>query len=333
MKLRIFTASDRRFFPLFNGLLNSIEAARTQHLGLLYRRTPHCPIDNIEVVLFDVGLLPHMVREAEERGVFVVPTRDIDPRLFYGDSYHDSLTPASLSLLVRPILPRFRGDADVLVYVDADIWFTDCVALEDFVWAASKHTLAVVPETGRICAYGKFAREVIDVQWFDTEKYFGPGSADGLANLPLLNAGFVAAEPDNPFWEYWHRAMREALERNDGMCEFGIDQCALNYVVYTKSLRFTPLPFSHNYCVSQAYPVVRGGRLCFPTIPFEPIHALHMTGNTKFQRVPVKVVDDSGTAGNQVQAYLDYRSVQELTQDLKAIECSPMGKQKIEVVR
>ena len=328
MKLRIFTAADRRFFPLFKGLLDSIDAARAQHLGNLYSGDSHFRVHDVDVVLFDLGLLPHMIQEAMDRKVLVVPTSRIDPHSFYGDAYRDSLTPATLALLIRPELPRWRGDADVLMYVDADAWFADHEAIEDFAWAASQHTLAIVPETGRIAAYGWFSREVIDVQWYDTEKYFGPGSADALANLPLLNAGVIAAEPDNPVWDAWHRAVGEALVCNDGLCEFGIDQCALNYVVYAKSLRFNPMPFSHNYCASQAIPVLRGGRLCFPTVPYEPIHVLHMTGNSKFQRVWVSIIDEPGDIADHAEIYLDYGAVQELSQDLRAVKNSPMSKQE-----
>ena len=300
-KLTIFTASDDDYFPFLEGLIQSIEDRKKEGIKR---------ITSLRVVVFDTGLLPKQVEKI--RGFAeVIDIKNLDLGEFYGDilkagAQHRSLI---LALAIRPFLPAWAGDSDILMWMDSDAWLQDSTGVEQMVWAANLNTVAVVPETGRLVIYAAYRQEV---KIADLYTYFDIEVSSPIINLPICNAGVFAARVDSPLWRMWGDDMKQALSRSDGIFRFGLDQVAFNHAIYKNNLMFSPLPFDCDYCTSLTNLVVIDGKICSSAVPFEPAHTIHMTGNNKWIEQLVIVLDKDGNELDRIMTKIDYISMRKL---------------------
>ena len=300
-KLTIFTASDDGYFPFLEGLIQSIEDRKKEGIKR---------ITSLRVVVFDTGLLPKQVKKISKFAE-VVDIKNLDLCEFYGGVLKSGVQHRSLilSLAIRPFLPKWAGDSDILMWMDSDAWLQDSTGVEQMVWAANLNTVAVVPETGRLVIYAAYRQEV---KIADLYTYFDIEVSSPIINLPILNAGVFAARADSPLWREWEKDIKEALVRSGGIFRFGLDQVAFNYAIYGHNLNFSPLPFECDYCTSLTNLVVIDGKICSSAVPFEPAHTIHMTGNNKWIDQLVIVLDKDGNELDRIMTKIDYISMRKL---------------------
>ena len=300
-RLTIFTASDDGYFPFLEGLIQSIEDRKREGIKR---------VSSLRVVVFDTGLLPEQVKKVSELAE-VIDIKNLDLGEFYGDFLKDSGAHRSLllSLAIRPFLPKWAGNSDILMWMDSDAWLQDSVGVEQMVWATNLNTVAVVPETGRLIVYASYRQEVRIADLFT---YFDIDVTSPMINLPIFNAGVFAARVNSPLWRAWGEDMMEALARTGGVFRFGLDQVAFNHAIYKDNLKFSPLHFECDYCTSLANLVVIDGKICSSAVPFEPAHTIHMTGNNKWIEQLIIVLDSEGNEIDRIMTKIDYLSMRKL---------------------
>ena len=117
-KLTIFTASDDGYFPFLEGMLESIKDRQKEGIK---------KVSSLRVVVFDTGLLPKQVKKISKFAE-VIDIKNLDLCDFFGDVFKgsgssrgmDSKSAIILSLAIRPFLPKWAGDSDILMWMDAD---------------------------------------------------------------------------------------------------------------------------------------------------------------------------------------------------------------------
>ena len=306
-KLTIFTACDDGYFIFLEGMLESIKDRKKEGIKR---------VTSLRVVVFDTGLLPKQVKKISKFSE-VIDIKNMDLREFYGDALKlagvengGASRSILLSLAIRPFLPKWAGDSDILMWMDSDAWLQDSDGVEQMVWAANLNTVAVVPETGRLVIYAAYRGDRVRIA--DLFTYFDIDITSPIINLPMLNAGVYAARVDSPLWRVWENNIKEALIRTDGIFRFGLDQVSFNYAIYKDNLKFTPLPFECDYCASLTTLVVIEGKICSSAVPFEQVHTVHMTSSNKWIDQLVIVLDREGNEIDRIMTKIDYLTMRKL---------------------
>lgn len=131
MKVLIVTAANDRFFPLLQGLVQSL---------LQWNPAPYAAI-----ACFDLGLSEENRAWLEQYVEhFVVPGWDLDVA-----EAQRAAHPHWRALTARPFLPNYFPGYDVYQWIDADAWVQERFALDWFSSLAIKGKLAIVPEVDR----------------------------------------------------------------------------------------------------------------------------------------------------------------------------------------
>jgi len=237
----------------------------------------------LRLAVLDFGLEAGQRAWLAARNVAVVPVGwDIalgasrDPELAkMGDGYK--------AMTARPFLARHFPDAEILAWIDADAWVQNAQGVLGTIEAARRYGFALVPELHRAYAHnysGGAAR-----QPFHREAAlgsFGPGIADTLAGVPVLNSGLFAGRSTSPVWAKWREFATLGMARHANKYT---EQIALNLACYAvlgdsagDAVQF--LPPEYNYCCGLALPALdRKTRLVLdPKYPHEPVHVVHLVG-------------------------------------------------------
>ena len=300
MKVVIFTACNDKFFHLLQGLIESLVDRWKEGFSR---------ITSLRVMVFDIGLT-EVQREFITRHADLIDIKDVKlEEIFSNYKGLDSRIDTSFAsaLLVRPFLPRWANDDEMIMWIDADIWVQTPTGLDYFVWGAQSNMVSVVPECGRIVSF------MVPNQINDLACYFQDIVTDEInLNAPVLNAGLFAARKDSKLWEVWGHYLAHALNSVKGIVHFGIDQASFNFALYTGAISCTPLPFECNYCTWMMDLVNIRGKFVMPTVPFEMIHNLHLVGVEKWKERTIKMLDDEGRRLGTVTSRVDYKSIKGL---------------------
>ena len=293
MKISVFTAADDGFFPLLEGMITSL----SNQVGLL------------DINLFDDGIsqenlekLPNHVRVIKRSSCEVfLDTYDVQ----------EVCTPAAFSSLIRTRLDGFGEalGADVVVWIDADIWFQTPKGFHDLVWATNFGDLAAIPEIDRLASY--VYSQAGDSVARDLLHYFGQDAAARFSRSPIMNNGFFAAKISSPVWKLWQEELTKALQVTHGKFYFGIEQSALTYAVLQHDLPFSPLPYTHNYN-ARLFTSLIEGNLCVNSVPFEMIHVVHLIRESKNEEKTVIHRNNKGEVLGVLNTKVDYYSIQKL---------------------
>lgn len=259
----IVTGADAAYFELLRDCIVSL------------RRLPDG--SRLAIAVFDCGLLSSQRCWLAEQGAEIaMPSWDYPAALVAGLPQH------AKALTARPFLPRYFHDAETLIWIDADCWVQDGMALDLLQAAAADGSLAVVPEIDRAFRHYRHARdEFSGVIGSGYRAAYGEDVAGELTRWPMLNAGVFAMRHDSPGWRLWAEALEDGLRRSAAL----IDQLALNVAVYQRGLRHHPLPALCNWPAHHATPAWDTARRAFvePWLPHAKIGILHLTVWTKHE--------------------------------------------------
>ena len=303
MKVTAFTACNERFFPLLEGM---IESLFTQIQGGLKR------ISSFSLTVFVEGLTSKQIMKLEDHyNVKVINTINFDLTKYYS-AYQGSLTEFPVSYAIRPLLPQYLDrDADAIIWIDADVWFQDHRAIEDAIWALHYVDVCAVPVEGRLSSY----RTPSNVEIVKTTLYrfFEEEACKQFGEFPVLNMGFWGMKTSNPLWSMWQKNMNTALQNTGGNLRFGIEESAFNYTIYKNEIPFIPLPYIYNCSVKEVKDklAIIDGELCISMVPFEKISTIHLSNNVKWKPQDVLILDQEGHYLNTLNTYLDYKNIKE----------------------
>ena len=256
MRIAIATAANDIYYTSLQHLLRSL--AGIERLG------------DFRVHVLDVGLSAEQRAELEHAGhVLMNPGWDVDVSQWKGvPEWFKAMT-------ARPFLPNYVEHADVILWIDADIWVQDQSMLCDFVRAAEGGEFAVCLELER-CYDNMFMRNDSRQVYFDNlSKYYGEEAANRLSYFPMMNCGAFAMQPGHKLWALWQNTMQGAIKK---YCSNFLEQTALNMSVYSNDIRPHFLPARHNWMTCHAMPLLdeSTGFFVEPSLPHDKIGLVHL---------------------------------------------------------
>jgi hypothetical protein len=256
MRVAVVTASNDAYFDSLALLLKSL--AGFERLG------------DISTHVLDVGLNDAQTRELQAAGHAIVrPGWDVDVSPWKGvPEWFRAMT-------ARPFLPKHIADADLFVWIDADIWVQDQAMLYDYVRVAQTGRLAVCLEMDR--SYDNvFMRNASKEIYHDNLlKYYGQEAANRLIHLPMMNCGAFAMTRDHSLWTLWQTTMAGAVKKH---CSNFLEQTALNMSVFSGNISPHFLPARHNWMACHAVPMLdeATGFFVEPNLPHDKIGLMHL---------------------------------------------------------
>ncbi len=259
----IITAADSQFFDLVQGTILSI---RDKPQG-----------KSVDLGFFDLGCTPEQLEWISGQVNQVVKPR-------WGYTFPGIETAPSYlrGLLARPSLPKYFPNYEIYIWIDADAWVQDWLAIDLLIQGSRKRGLAIVPEVdrGNKLLYGpKDYLADLDQAY----RYYFPELDVGLLHTyPLLNAGVFALCHAAKHWSFWDFRLTQALSKRPSILT---DQLALNVAIYLDGLfeKTELLPAYCNWTCHYGLPKWDPKRNLFvePYLPHTPISIIHLTSSSK----------------------------------------------------
>jgi lipopolysaccharide biosynthesis glycosyltransferase len=256
MRVAVATASNDAYFDSLDSLLRSLQG---------FER-----LADAGIYVLDVGLADAQLRALQSKGHTIVrPGWDVDVTPWKGvPEWFKAMT-------ARPFLPQYIHDADVLLWIDADIWVQDQDMLYDYVRVAQTGRFAVCLEMDR--SYDNmFMRNASKEIYHDNLlKYYGQEAANRLIHLPMMNCGAFAMTRAHPLWALWQSTMQGAVKKH---CSNFLEQTALNMTVFSGNIAPHFLPARYNWMTCHALPLYdeASGFFVEPNLPHDKIGLMHL---------------------------------------------------------
>jgi len=276
MRKLIVTAANSRYFSLLKGLIESTG-------------------DEYKFGILDLGLEDYEKKYLLDKGhEIVVPTAIIskpDSRL------------SVLGYSERPCITEFFPEYDSYLWLDADIWVQDRTAIDDLFQAAESFDVCVIPEIDR----NWISDTGIASKTWKNEKlalYYGSGIAGKLSEFPMINSGVLCAKKDSQIWNLWKSCLRLILENNEP--DFGVDQVALNYAIYTSQVSVGLFSILYNWVAHIGLPMLNGNTLVEPMPPYNAVKLVHASDNTKYLKQLLGRIE--GGTDARYLTYEDFRT-------------------------
>jgi hypothetical protein len=294
----ICTAADAEYFALLRGLVLSLKASGFAR---------HLPIG-----VLDLGLTEAQRGWLAGQGARCVePGWDVDIPWPVPGHYR--------AMAARPHLPRYFPGFGTYLWLDGDTWVQDGAVLGDFLRAAGRGLLAIVPELDR----GYWTAYKPPKLWGQNQKAFawsyGLRAGYRLGRNPILNVGAFALRGDAPHWALWAEAHRAAIRRfrlgGRSAANFFFqlsEQTAMNYVCFKLRQPFTLLPATANWFCGKGTPAWCAERrmVVEPHAPHTPLGIVHLAGKgmkDRLWRLPV-------IQGGEIETLLTWDAVAPLQQ-------------------
>lgn len=303
VSVRIVTAADEAFADKLSALIFSLRAQQNSAA--------------LPVTVLDLGL------SAATKSLlgplnchFVEPGWDLD-------FASRAAAPTTFrAMTARPFLPRYCADAETIIWIDADIWLQDDVCMTALLQGVAAQGFIIAPEMSQ-CYPLAFLRHQAGnlLGLYEKAVVHFLGEKDGavLNRLPIFNSGLFAMRATHPLWQTWQSTLAQLLTRG---WHHWVEQIALGVSLYKMIYRDKRLPqllpARCNWNALMAKPFWSAERrvLVEPAPPYEPISALHLTGDFKHGKVAsVKVLE-----GGRIETALTYSAIQAL----KAKTASPV---------
>ncbi len=256
MPIAIVTAANDGYFASLQHLIRSLDGINK--------------LGDFTIHVLDVGLTAPQRSTLTQAGhVILNPGWDVDVSPWKGvPEWFKAMT-------ARPFLPNYVKNAEVIVWIDADIWVQDQTMLYDFVRAAQGGSLAVCLELERSYDNMFMRNASRDVYYNNLSKYYGEETANRLIHLPMMNCGAFALLPDHPLWALWQSTIKGAITK---YCSNFLEQTALNMAVYSNNIIPHFLPARHNWMTCHALPLwdEAAGYFVEPNLPHDKIGLMHL---------------------------------------------------------
>lgn len=259
MRIALATAANDIYFASLQHLIRSLDGVSA----------PGRPGD-FAIHIYDVGLTPAQRATLEQQGhTLMNPGWDVDVSQWKGvPEWFKAMT-------ARPFLPNYVHGADVIVWIDADIWVQDLDMLYDFVRVAQGGDFAICLELERCYANVFMLNDSREVYYNNLSKYYGQETANRLIHLPMMNCGAFAMKPGHPLWAIWQTTIKGAIKQ---YCSNFLEQTALNMSVYSNNIQPQFLPARYNWMTCHAMPLLdeAAGRFVEPAMPHDKIGLVHL---------------------------------------------------------
>lgn len=274
-------------------------------------------IENYDIGIFDLGLSDESISRLSSLSSHVkivklnwlrpIPDQDKQP------SYKKIF-------LAKAFIPDFFPGYDGYVWIDADIWFPDPTAIDDYIEASAVTGIAVSyechPSYKTLQKYrthtllGKtFIKGVKSYKFRKIKDYFGMKLAVKWGLTPIMNSGIFCIRANSQVWKAWQEKIMTANLSKSGKSTQICDQTCLDLAVHEGGLTHTIMPATHNWCVELARPLIcrNSKKLLDPMYPHAPIKVVHLLGDSMTETYQVTKTD-----GKTVTTKLTAAAIQNL---------------------
>ena len=301
-KIVIVTGSDDKYAGFLEGLLSSIKHK----------------LMKFDLVVYDLDLShssKQMISSFKNDVCFVRPEwqRHIPGK--------EKLPEYKKIILSKPFMPQMIPGYDGYMYIDADIWFQDPHAIDDYISAGkttgaafafeahpSYRSLQKIRTTKFLNRL--YVRGIKDYFNLKTRRMFGSRVADRLGIQPVLNGGIFYISANSPIWKLWQRYMMSAnFSRQIS------DQTCLQVMLLEHKLPFTVMSAIYNWLPPLSLPLVDANtfELLDPVYPYQAIKVLHLV-DSRTITLELDVTD-----GRKVVTTLTWHDFQLLRQQLQTV--------------
>lgn len=226
------------------------------------------------------------------------------------------------SFQTKPFIADLFSGYDGYVYIDADVWFADAGAVEDYISAGEKHGIAIAAESHPLMGthyrvkhhkiFGFTVARIIKSYSFNVLKaFFGRDVAFRLGLGLVLNSGLFYMRADSPAWRAWAGAMELSArvlwgKRGLRLC----DQTCLQYALEEERIPYTLMALHYNWTMGDGnIPILdrANRRLLDPVYPHLPIKAIHTIADTGEREYQVPSTD-----GDSLKTHMTYAKMGKL---------------------
>jgi lipopolysaccharide biosynthesis glycosyltransferase len=271
----LVTCSDSNYFTLLKSLILSI--------------SNHWKNTNTDICVLDLGLL-------DEQRQWL---RNLKIRINDAISLASGLgfqleTPIELNVCLRTYLPRILPGYKTYLWMDADTWVQDPLALDHYFQAAEKHEVVAAVILDRTYNFCKMP----NVRWKKIFNWYVKGGfrdevANKMSTVPVINAGVFAARANSTLWNKWPDLTLKIIDSQKDY--YPADQTALNYLIYNKkSITSLILPAEYNWLCGFSLPIFDANNFKFytPEPPFSFIKIMHLAGlKGQFNKLNLRLLD------------------------------------------
>ena len=300
-KIAIVTAANDPYLPLLEGMLASIGGGLAQFdLGILDLGLTDGGKDRIRTHKADANFV-----KAEWRRTF--------PGIEQALEYKKVFTS-------KPFIPDLFPGYGGYVWVDADIWFQDAGAIDDYIEAGEKTGAAFSFESHpsyrqprkvrRLEVFGKvFIRGVKLPLLNRVRAMFGSKVAAEVGIPPRLNSGLFYMAAGAPVWRAWQEALRAADLRWERRRAQICDQTCLQVALIRRKLPYAIMPATHNWLPVMSPPLIDAETFALldPAWPHPPIKAVHLVAGSHAREFDLPVTD-----GRRIRTRLGWTEFQRL---------------------
>jgi len=157
------------------------------------------------------------------------------------------------ALLLRPFLPSMFPEADVIIWIDSDIWIQEAETIRLFESAVISEPAAVAISPILDVAYEPLLRRseefIMDNVLPVWEELYGAAEAREYQHRPLFSNGLFAIAGGSDIWGEWATEVDRLFGMVDTVAPKYVhvaEQAALTHLLY-RSGRFTALEAIHNF--------------------------------------------------------------------------------------
>ena len=220
----------------------------------------------------------------------------------------------------KPFIPDLFPGYDGYVWVDADIWFQDARAIDDYVEAGEKTGAAFSFESHpsyrqprkvrKLEVFGKtFIRGVKLPLLNMVRAMFGSKVAAEVGIPPGLNSGLFYMAAGAPVWQAWQETLRAADLRRQHRRAQICDQTCLQVALIRRKLPYAIMPATYNWIPNGSPPLIDGEAFALldPVWPYPPIKAVHLVTGSHAREFDLPVTD-----GRRIRTRLGWTEFQRL---------------------
>lgn len=282
----IVTAANSNHFPLATDMFRSLAAATVRKLSLC---------------CLDLGL------NANERDALAsLGVELVEPQWDYPGEFP---APWFRAMTARPHLQRYFPGHSTYIWIDADCWLQNDVALETLIKASASHDVALVASVHhdyrQVIATGpdQFGPPTQYFYAHLMQSLFNRQVAAKLSEMPYLNGGVFAMRDVSPVWKTWQEALGPMFERArniqrpawqgkeakppegisvniENKALFHSEEVALNFAAWRAKPAI--LDATCNWLCSQRLPALNAkGKFVTPGYQATELSIIHLTARTK----------------------------------------------------
>jgi hypothetical protein len=259
------------------------------------------------IMHYDVGIYDLGLSESSKNALSALcdgRVTFVDPQWCRPVPNQDTLPSYKKVFLAKAFIPDFFPNYQGYVWIDADMWFPQPSAIEDYIAASDKTGFAVSYECHpsyetilkyrTLSVFGKtFVKGTKSYKFNKIHRYFGLSSALKWGLTPVMNSGIFCIRHDSAAWKHWQHKILTADLSKEGKRTQICDQTCLDIGTKEAGLLPTPMPATHNWCVELARPLLcsKTKALLDPMFPHSPIKVVHLLGDSMTQSYPLQKTD------------------------------------------